>query len=225
MDRIHRVPRVWSNRQLAEVSHLVTGDVVNVSAWKDDDKQGRKYRDYFSSARSYSITNFDQDKRGFQGLEGELFLDLEKDLPEALVGKFDCVFNHTTLEHVFDFELALDNLTAMTKDLIILVVPFLQPMHSHYGDYWRFSPMAIARMLERRGFEIGRLNFNNHPNSSVYVFCVATRIRSRWEGNFEFDYSLEDSSLPHYLEPFAGAKAIRPNWVSRISRWARFKLS
>lgn len=47
MDKKFRVPRVWSNRELEKFGHLFSGKGVNVSGWKDIDKEGKKYRDYF----------------------------------------------------------------------------------------------------------------------------------------------------------------------------------
>jgi len=110
IDRIHRLPRLWSNRELEKYAHLFQGKVVNVSGWKDIDKDGRYYRDYFIGADSYTITNYKSEARGFQGIEGELFLDLEEDLPENLISEFDVVFNHTTLEHIYEARKAFKNL-------------------------------------------------------------------------------------------------------------------
>ena len=57
IDRQFRLARLWSNEQLRLVAPLFDGDVVNVSAGDDIDKAGSLYRDYFSNARSYHITN------------------------------------------------------------------------------------------------------------------------------------------------------------------------
>lgn len=96
-DRKHRLPRKWSNKELKEISHAFSGDIVNVSAWKDIDKEGKKYKEYFKNAKSYSITNYHEEKRGYQGYENEIFLDLEEDLGDSMKGNFDVVFNHTVL--------------------------------------------------------------------------------------------------------------------------------
>ena len=202
MDRVHRVPRLWSNAELRKFAHLFGGRVVNVSAWNDGDKQGGKYRDYFSKADSYSLTNYDDDKRGFQGVEGEIFLDLTAPFPDELRGRFDVVFNHTTLEHIYEVERAFGNLCALTRDVVILVVPFVQSMHSSYGDFWRFSPQAVARMFEDKGFHIGYLSFNSHKRASIYVFCIALRDKGRWAGQLPFEFSLIDkrhSALPRAI--------------------------
>lgn len=231
-DRSHRIPRVWSNRELARFAHLFRGAVVNVSGWTDSDKEGRCYREYFSNAESYTLTNFDSDKKGFLGLEGEIFLDLEKPLASELQRRFDVVFNHTTLEHIYEVSTAFSTLCEMSRDIVIVVVPFLQQYHSHYGDYWRFSPLAVRRMFEERGFSPLHISFNSDPQSSVYVLAIATRYPDSWSSEFSFELNVEDplgqAKQPPIKEPYIGCNAI-PNtgyyfWKRRfpkkLRRWA-----
>lgn len=191
VDPVHRVPRLWSNQELARVAPLMAGDVVNVSAWRDEDKAGRRYRDYFTGARSYSITNYRAEMRGLQGWDGEIFLDLEEALPAHLTGAFDVVFNHTTLEHIYEFRAAFANLCAMSRDAVVLVVPWLQPYHSDYGDYWRFSPLAVSRLFQENAMTPAHISWNDYPGASVYVFAIGVRHPERWRDALPFDCSAE----------------------------------
>lgn len=204
IDRKFRLPRAWSNKELKRFSKYLRGDIVNVSAWIDSDKEGGFYKDYFPSATSYTITNYKTEARGFQGKKGELFLNLEEDLPEDLIGKFDVVFNHTTLEHIFYVNKALSNLCAMTKKDVVVVVPFLQEMHADYGDYWRFTPTAMEKMFLCNGLKQVHCSFNSHHNASVYLFCIATKNPESWEG-------IEDL-YTSYSDPYA-VKDDFSNWV------------
>lgn len=78
------------------------------------------------------------------------FLDLAaEDINQELIGKYDVVFNHTTLEHIFKVEKASQNLCLMSKDIVIVIVPFLQEQHAEYGDYWRFTPLTIKKYLKK----------------------------------------------------------------------------
>jgi len=182
--RKFRLPRAWSNLELRKIAGELSGTVVNVSAWQDSDKQGGRYRDYFPKATSYLITNWRTEARGFQGTEGELFLDLTDRLPDDLVQHFDVVFNHTTLEHVFEFDKAFANLCRMSRDLVIVVVPLLQQVHADYGDFWRFTPQAVQALFERNGFGCVYVRTNDNLRSSVYVFAVGAREPARWLGRF-----------------------------------------
>jgi hypothetical protein len=187
-DRIYRLPRKWSNSELRKFACLFTGDVINVSAWQDEDKEGGLYRNYFTKAKSYTISNYLTEIRGFQGYENEILLNLEGDLPRELRGKFDVVFNHTTLEHIYNFQQAFHNLCLLCRDIVIVVVPFMQEMHAGaYGDYWRFSPQAVDKMFAREYFNLLYLSSNNHKNTSVYIFAIATRKLSKWNNRFNLN--------------------------------------
>jgi len=169
--------RIWSNREIARVAAQVTGDVVHVSAWLDEDKEGRTYREYFAAARSYTTTNVGG-QRG-EGGAGDLHLDLSKPLPSDLVEAFDLVFNHTTLEHVQAIDVALDNLFAMTRSELLVVVPFMQVEHwesPSFGDYWRMTEHGLAQACLDRGFEVVSLTSNHNPVWPIY-YCLHARRR------------------------------------------------
>jgi len=188
--RVSKTPRFWSNEELRRYAHLFRGDVANVSGWRDEDKQGGHYRDYFPGATSYTITNFKAEARGFQGSPGEIFLDLEQPLAPELTGRFDVVFNHTVLEHVYECRTAFGNLCKLSRDVTIVVVPFLQPYHSTYGDFWRFTPLALQRMYAENGLELLYCSFNEHLVASVYLFAIGARHPERWASHFPDGFSL-----------------------------------
>ena len=222
IDRVFRLPRVWSNRELSKFAELFSGDIANVSGWTDVDKEGRKYKDYFSNASTYTITNYKEEARGFQGNENEIFLDLTAELPKELINKFDVVYNHTVLEHIYEVQKAMKNLCLMTKDIAIVVVPFLQEMHADYGDYWRFTPLAMKNLFNENNMKMIYCTFNSHPNASVYLFCIATKNERKWVDKIPFQISHED--------PFPGGN--HQNWVgshaisnqSKTSLFSKFKL-
>ena len=223
-DRKFRLARKWSNQELRRVGHHFTGNVVNVSAWKDEDKEGSYYRSYFPKAQSYHLTNYIASARGWQGFEDEIALDLEKQLPKKLRNAFDVVFNHTTLEHIYKANIALHNLCLMTRDIVIVVVPFLQEMHAEYGDYWRFTPLAMKSLFEEEGLELVYSSFNEHPRSSVYLFCVASKHPLRWRdkiGN-SFNYRASRRSfLDFRRDAFVGVRSIENNILASL--WQVFQ--
>lgn len=212
VDKKFRLPRIWSNDELKKFAHLIEGSIVNVSGWKDQDKEGMKYKDYFKNSKSYTITNFKAKARGFQGKEGEIFLDLEKELPQDLVERFDTVFNHTTLEHIYEFRKAFENLCKMSKDLVIIVVPFLQEMHGDYGDYWRFTPSSIEKLFNENNMETIYLNFNDHKNAGTYVFAIASKNADKWK-----EIKKENSKAKNYEKEVVGLNAMKNNLAFKIS--------
>ena len=222
MDRIFRLPRTWSNAELRKFAPLFTGDVANVSAWKDEDKEGHYYKDYFINASSYSITNYRADAKGLQGLENETFLDLEQKLPVSLQKKFEVVYNHTVLEHVFEVDQAFSNLCSMAVEVVIIVVPFLQKMHAHYGDYWRFTPLCIKKMFEKNSFELHYCSYNSHPFTSVYLFCIGMKQDSKYKKQIPNQFSFEDPIKIVKSENFVGVHAIQN--PSLKSLWRNLKV-
>lgn len=219
VDPIHRAPRLWSNAKLREIGHLFSGDVVNVSAWRDEDKEDGRYKEYFFNARRYAITNYRAEMRGYQGWSDELYLDLQLPLPDNLRESFDTVFNHTTLEHVYEFRTAFANLCAMSRDAVIVVAPWLQPYHGDYGDYWRFSPLAIARLFEENGFTPAQIVWNEDPGTSVYVFGVGVRDPAKWQGVFEFGCDSENLIVPP--PNYAGVDALPKRFLDHARSAAR----
>jgi len=180
VDRKFRIPRIWSNRELEKFAHLFHGSVVNVSGWQDRDKEGRLYQDYFSNAAEYWITNYRSDARGFQGdLKNELFLDLSKPVAED-AARYDVVFNHTVLEHIFELDVAFANLCALCRDLVIVVVPFLQEQHAEYGDYWRFTPQAVDGLFRKNGLSTLYMNYNDSGRASIYLFAIGSKSAEKW---------------------------------------------
>lgn len=181
MDRKVTLPRVWSNRELRKIASFFRGRVVNVSGWKDIDKQGKRYAEYFYNAQEYWVSNFISEAKGMQGtLENEFFLDLEKDIEERLVGQYEVVFNHTVLEHVFDCRKAFGNLCLLSNDIVIVVVPFMQHQHAAYGDFWRFTPVCLKELFKKNGFELLYINYNNGKNQSIYVIAVGSKNPQNW---------------------------------------------
>jgi hypothetical protein len=192
--RVSRLARRWSNTELRKFAGWFSGDIVNVSAWRDEDKSGAHYADYFTHKSSYTITNYKREARGLQGVANELFLDLEAPLDRAFAGRFDVVFNHTALEHIYEFQTAFTHLCEMSRDIVIIVVPWLQPYHGDYGDYWRFSPLAVRRMFDANGLTALYLSFNEDAFASVYVFALGSRQPERWRARFPEPVSIDNAA-------------------------------
>lgn len=183
IDRQFRLARIWSNKELLKISSLFSGEIVNISGWKDEDKEGKKYKDYFTNADRYWITNF-SGYRGIQNVDNEIFLDLAADLPSDLNKKFDVCFNHTTLEHIFDFRKAFKNICEMSKDIVIVVVPFSQVEHESdsYNDFWRFTPSSMRKLFFENSLTVIYESWNNDFNSATYLFFVGSRFPDNWKG-------------------------------------------
>jgi hypothetical protein len=184
-DRYFRAPRLWSNHVLRQVAPVfaAAGEVINISGWDDGDKQGGHYRDYFAGASRYYVSNFSGERgTGDERAIVDFELDLEAPLGGELRGRFDVVYNHTTLEHVFDLFTAFGNLCEMSRDVVVLVVPFSQKMHAcaSFGDYWRFTPMGLRRLFQRSKLEPVFEAVQDDYNAGLYVVGAGARHPERW---------------------------------------------
>ena len=174
-------PRAWSNRQLERFADRFTGDVIHVSGWEDRDKEGGFYRDYFTNCDSYVISNIG----GARGTSAasDVYLDLEHPLPPEMVEKYDVVFNHTTLEHIFDIRGAFGRLSELSKDIVIVVVPFAQVEHWEQGsylDYWRMTEFALERLFEENQLSGLYIVGNHNPVHPTYFFAIGSRHPEKW---------------------------------------------
>ena len=187
-------PRRWSNQELLIHAPFFTGEVVNVSGWRDEDKEGRTYRSYFTRASSYAITNYWGSSTPNDGAPDALFLDLAADLPVDLKDKFDLVFTHTVLEHIFDVPKAVHNMAGMTRDAMIMIVPFMQDEHYSpgiYGDFWRFTPLCVKQLMENNGLTLIHLSSNDCPWYPTYLFAIGSKQPGKWFGKFPAPYDWE----------------------------------
>jgi hypothetical protein len=220
LDKKFRSPRKWSNDELKKIAPLCKGRVINVSGWKDEDKEGSTYKSYFQGASDYWISNYKAEMRGFQGdKEKEIFLDLEAPLDPKLAESFDVVFNHTVLEHVFDIFKGFENLCKLSSDIVVLVVPFLQEQHGSYGDYWRVSPQGIQKLFKLNGVDLIYLSANDSGDESVYIICVGSKKKASWERITR----LPGNIVSEIASVSLGTKIIRNGLRYRLSRFLKRK--
>lgn len=198
---IFRKPRLKTNKILKKYSYLFKGDVINVSGSSDKDKDcsffdyyfgdynnGKTYKNYFVNADSYVVSNYPGDKTDYDIEETKMiYLDLEKEVPNDLMYKFDVVFNHTVLEHVFNIQKAFANLCSLSKDIVILIVPQSQMVHDYkrgYKDYWRFTPFVIDKLFEENGMKVLYRETTFGFSESMYLFYIASKRNDKWKEFF-----------------------------------------
>lgn len=72
--------------------------------------------------------------------------------------RFDLVIVSQTLEHIYDFNKAINESARILKEggYLIIDCPFMYPYHgtSDYGDYWRISHQALRKQLQSAGLQV-----------------------------------------------------------------------
>lgn len=185
-------PRTFTNAMLKHYAPVFTGDIINVSGWKDEDQNGAYYKDYFSNATSYSLSNAGESCKGMGSRDDEFKIDLSIPINNNLKNKYDVVFNHTTLEHIYEVKTAFKNLCDMSRDVVVLIVPVLQQIHFNegYGDYNRLTTMGVVKSFEENGFETIVLQTNEQQFAPIYCLAIAVRGNSKYKQIFEKNVDL-----------------------------------
>lgn len=75
--------------------------------------------------------------------------------PDVLPGPFDLIICEQILEHVVDPITAVDTLRRICRPdgHVFVSTPFLVRLHDFPGDFWRFTPAGLERLLRCRGLE------------------------------------------------------------------------
>lgn len=138
--------RRLSNALIQDWCAGVTGRVLSIGSGSDTDKQGRRYRDYFPRASRY-VTS---DTEGVPGCDRTL--DVRRlDLADE---SFDALFVSGVLEHVDDLAAAVTECHRVLAPggVLLVGVPFSQPIHRAPMDFWRFTEYGLRWLL--RAFHV-----------------------------------------------------------------------
>jgi SAM-dependent methyltransferase len=82
---------------------------------------------------------------------------------------FDCVICTQTLQYIYDVRAAIATLHRILKPggVLLLSVPTVSPISRHdmdrWGEYWRFTSMAVRRLLEEQ-FDPSVIEVTAHGN-------------------------------------------------------------
>lgn len=87
-------------------------------------------------------------------VHADIACDLEKPLPVKDAG-YDAVLLINVLEHVYNTRQLLGEAARVLKPAgtLVVVVPFLFPLHPSPKDFWRFSREALTHLLTEAGFK------------------------------------------------------------------------
>jgi SAM-dependent methyltransferase len=134
--------RTLSDALLKRWCPAVTGDVLSIGSSADRDGAGRRYREYFRSAQSYTTSEVEPTPGC------DLVLDV-RDMATIADGAYDAVFCSGVLEHVDDCHAAVRECRRILRpDGVFMVgVPFQQRLHRAPQDFWRFTEYGVRYLL------------------------------------------------------------------------------
>ena len=95
-------------------------------------------------------------------------------------GSFDTVLATEVLEHLPTPDLAVAEAARILKPggKLLVTVPFCQPLHELPGDYYRFTPASLEKMVR----DVGLVPVEIKPrgNYALAVGAVSAQFLSRW---------------------------------------------
>jgi len=88
--------------------------------------------------------------------------------------RFDLIVCSEVLEHVDDWEAAVDNLAKMCRNYLIITVPSgkIHTIDRHIGHLRHFSGEEILRTLQNVGFEVLQFRRWGWPFHSFYMYGI-----------------------------------------------------
>ncbi len=169
-----------SARQLREVfkRFSVTMDKIEAESILANNGDCGYCECFLARCGARQITSFDH-----SDYEGATVIhDFNTPLPAEYEGRFSCVIDSGTLEHVFDFPTAIGNCMRMVEpDGHFLSVT---PCNNFMGHgFYQFSPELFYGVLsEKNGFTVERMFiFESMPNARWYRVAAPGKIGGRVE--------------------------------------------
>jgi ubiquinone/menaquinone biosynthesis C-methylase UbiE len=103
-------------------------------------------------------------------------------MPEIKDESYDCVFCSGVLERVDDYQAGFSEFTRILKagGILLLGVPFRQPIHMSPQDFWRFTEHGIKYLLKDSYEIIDIVSIDERRGAE---FPSAYWIKARKKGN------------------------------------------
>jgi SAM-dependent methyltransferase len=146
----------------------VTGDVLSIGSAGDRDGGGRRYREYFRAARTYTTSEVES-RPGC-----DLVLDVRA-MPSVADGSYDVVFCSGVLEHVDDCQAAVAECHRILRPggLFLVGVPFAQRLHCMPRDFWRFTEYGVRYLL--RAFAVEAIEAIGDDPKFPWTYWIRAR--------------------------------------------------
>ena len=99
-----------------------------------------------------------------------MFLDITK--PIEIKTKYDLVICTNVLEHIFETNLAIENLKKLVKNggHLLVSVPLIYPLHDEPADYWRFTEHSLKILFkEFKIIEFKKTGLRQFPTQYILL--------------------------------------------------------
>jgi len=150
--------------------NLKNKDILEIGIGGDEKPSG-SYR-YFGEGNNW--TTMDINPKWKPDIIGDITNNSIKD------NSYDLVIMTQTLEHIWDFKKAIEELHRITRKYVLLDCPWMWGFHRdivreetpthEWDDYWRISPSALYKLLKDIGFKNVIIKFKEY-----LTLCIAEK--------------------------------------------------
>ena len=137
--------RLAEHRAISKLS--LSGEVLDLGG---DSRS--EYQHLIKGTHINTIVNLDEKSKP------DFLQDLEQLLPFS-DESYDHVLLINVVEHIFNYRQLLSEASRVVKrgGSVVIVVPFLFPIHPSPHDYWRFSEEVLRKECELAGLKVSEL--------------------------------------------------------------------
>ena len=91
--------------------------------------------------------------------------------------EFDIILCLNVLEHVYEYQIALDNMYKSLKKggTAVIAVPTFYPLHDEPGDFWRFTEHSLRKLLMDTGFKINKFTYRGKREYPYTYYVEASK--------------------------------------------------
>lgn len=135
--------RINSDKIIREISEKTKNkNILEIGSGKKvDNEYCYSYKKYFEKNNRFLCSDVNREF-------GHRVIDITD---MDIKNKFDMIICLNVLEHVYDYQKAVDNLQRALKKggELIVFIPYLYPLHDTPHDYFRFSEYALRRVFSK----------------------------------------------------------------------------
>lgn len=169
IDRGTPIDRIYIEKFLKENAYLIKGNIIEVG----DTKYSRRFSTVGSEI---NLIAGNENKKGIISWPNASFTDYEtiKDIPKA-----DCIIATQVLNFIYDFDLALKNISLLLNEngTLIATLGCLSPIsvydQERWGDYWRFTYQSTEKLFGKYFRNINIKSYGNSSTASGFIYGFA----------------------------------------------------
>jgi SAM-dependent methyltransferase len=160
--------RKFQHKKIKKFAHNIKDkNILELGSGKKvDGKYFYSMKRFFHSSNKFTMSDIDP-KFGHQ------IIDITEFKKQR---EYDIILCLNVLEHIYDYNTALDNIYNALKPegIAVFMIPGYYPLHDEPYDYWRFTEHALRKMLYKFDIIIENCGIRKYP---IAYFMLARKLK------------------------------------------------